>query len=52
MEEGNMKSMLDWPTLRGVKNVQKFLRLANDYCQFIKDFVTIAKPLHDMVKKD
>ena len=32
MEEGNIKDVLDWPTLRGVKNVQKFLGLANDYC--------------------
>jgi len=32
--------------------VQKFLGLANYYRQFIKGFVLIARPLHDMVKKD
>ncbi len=31
---------------------QKFLGLANYYCQFIKGFASIARPLHDIVKKD
>jgi len=34
------------------KDVQKFLGLANYSCQFIKDFTIIARPLHDMAKKD
>ena len=52
MEEEKMKGILDWPTPKGVKDIQKFLELVNYYCQFIKDFATIARPLHDMVKKD
>jgi len=52
MEEEKMKGVLEWPTLKGVKDVQKFLELANYYRQFIKDFAAIAKPLHDVVKKD
>jgi len=32
--------------------VQKFLGLANYYYQFIESFTSIARPLHDMVKKD
>jgi len=34
--------------------VQKFLGLANYYCQFIEieGFASIARPLHNMVKKD
>ena len=52
MEEKKVKGVLDWLTPKCVKNVQKFLGLANYYCQFIKDFVTIARPLHDMVRKD
>ena len=52
MEEKKVKRILDWPTLKGVKNVQKFLGLANYYCQFIKDFAAIARPLQNIVKKD
>ena len=44
--------MVDWLTLKGVKDIQKFLGLANYYQQFIKDFTSIARPLHDLVKKD
>jgi len=52
IKEEKMKEVLDWPTLKGVKNVQKFLGLANYYWQFIKDFTVITRPLHDIVKKD
>ena len=52
MEEEKVKGILDWLTLKCVKDVQKFLRLANYYCQFIEGFTSIARPLHDMEKKD
>ena len=52
MEEEKVKGVLEWPTPKCVKDVQKFLGLANYYCQFIKGFTSIARPLHDMVKKD
>ena len=52
MEEEKMKGVLDWLTLKCVKDMQKFLGLANYYCQFIEGFTSIARPLHDMVKKD
>jgi len=52
MEEDKVKAVLDWPTPKEVKDIQKFLELANYYYQFIKDFAFIARPLHDMVKKD
>jgi len=47
-----VKGVLDWPIPKCVKDIQKFLRLANYYCQFIKDFVSIARLLHDLVKKE
>jgi len=31
MEEEKMKGVLDWLTPKGVKDIQKFLRLANYY---------------------
>ena len=52
MEEKKVKGVLDWPTPKCVKNMQKFLGLANYYCWFIEGFIFIAKSLHDMVKKD
>jgi len=32
MEGEKVKGILDWPTPKYIKNVQKFLRLANYYC--------------------
>ena len=52
MEEVKVKDVLEWLTLKCVKDVQKFLGLANYYCQFIEGFATVARLLHDMVKKD
>ena len=52
MEEEKVKGVLEWLTPKCVKDVQKFLGLANYYCQFIEGFVSIARPLHDIVKKD
>ena len=37
---------------RNVKNVQKLLRLANYYRWFVKDFTRVAKPFHEIIKKD
>ena len=52
MEEKKMKDVLDWLTPKCVKDVQKFLGLANYYCQFIEGFASIARPLYDIVRKD
>jgi len=52
IEEEKVKGVLDWPTPKCVQDVQKFLRLVNYYCRFIKGFASITRPLHDMVKKD
>ena len=35
-----------------MKDVQKFLELANYYRQFVKDFTRIAKSLHKMMRKE
>ena len=32
--------------------MQKFLGLVNYYHQFIEEFAVVARPLHDLVKKD
>jgi len=52
MEKGKVKGVLEWPTPKGVKDIQKFLELANYYRQFIEGFAMVARPLHNLVKKD
>ena len=52
MEKEKVKGVLEWLTSKYVKDVQKFLGLVNYYRQFIEGFTSIARPLHDMVKKD
>jgi len=52
MEKEKVKGVLNWPISEYIKDVQKFLGLANYYRQFIQGFLSIARPLHDMVKKD
>ena len=52
MEEEKVKGVLEWLTPKYVKDVQKFLELANYYCRFIEGFASVARPLYNMVKKD
>ena len=52
MVKVKVKGVLEWPTLKCVKDVQKFLGLANYYRRFIESFALIARLLYDMVKKD
>ena len=52
MQKEKVEGVLNWPALRNVKKVQKFLGLANYYRRFIKDFARIAAPLHVLVRKE
>jgi len=52
MKKEKVKGVLYWLITKRVKDIQKFLELANYYWQFIKDFTSIARPLHNLVKKD
>ena len=52
MEKEKVEGVTNWPTPQCVKDIQKFLGLANYYRRFVKDFARIAKPLHQLVRKD
>ncbi|EJF55503.1 marY1-like reverse transcriptase, partial [Dichomitus squalens LYAD-421 SS1] len=52
MDESKVQGVKEWPTPTKVKHVQAFLRLANFYRCFIKDFAKIARPLTKLTCKD
>ena len=52
MEKKKVQEIVDWLVLKSMKDVQKFLSLANYYRQFVKDFAKIAKPLYEMTRKE
>ena len=52
MEKEKVKGVVEWPVPKSVKDVQKFLGLANYYRWFVKDFAKIAKPLYEMTRKE
>ncbi len=41
-----------WPVPKTTTEVQKALGFFNFYCPFIKDFASIARPLHKLTRKD
>jgi len=52
MEEDKVAGVLNWPIPRTVRDVRKFLGLANYYRQFIKNFAALAKPLNMLTRKE
>jgi len=52
MEEDKVVKVLNWPIPRMVRDIRKFLELANYYRWFIKNFVALAKPLNMLTRKD
>jgi len=52
MEKKKVQEVVEWPVPKSVKNMQKFLGLANYYRWFVKDFAKIAKPLHEITRKE
>ena len=52
MEKEKVQGVIEWLVPKSVKDVQKFVGLANYYRWFVKDFAKIAKPLHKMTRKE
>jgi len=52
MEKEKVQGVVEWPVPKSIKDIQKFLGLANYYRQFVKDFTKIAKPLHEITRKE
>jgi len=52
MDPGKVAAVKDWPTPTMLKEVRAFIGFANFYRRFIKDFSSMARPLHNLTKKD
>jgi hypothetical protein len=52
MDPRKITVVRDWPTPMILKEVRTFIGFANFYRRFIQDFATLARPLHNLTKKD
>jgi len=52
MSDRNVKSVQNWAYPRLVKEGQIFLRFANFYLRFIKDFSKVCKPITEILKRN
>ena len=51
-DPNKIKSIEEWPVPKSVKDVQRFVGLCNYYRRFVENFANIAKPLHQLTKKN
>jgi len=52
MEKEKVDGVLSWSEPKNVKDIRKFLGLANYYRRFIKDFAWIARPMNMLTRKN
>ena len=52
MDPIKLKGLANWPRPTMVTEVRSFLGFGNFYKPFIRDYARIARPLHDLTKKD
>jgi len=52
MEEDKVAGVLNWPIPKMVRDIRKFLGLANYYRRFVKDFAKLARPLNNLTRKE
>ena len=52
MDTSKVQSILDWPDLTSVKDIERFLGLTGYYRRFIKDYAKLTLPLVSLKQKD
>ncbi|KAF8747934.1 hypothetical protein RHS01_11152 [Rhizoctonia solani] len=52
MDQKKIEAVTTWPTPKTVKQVQAFLGFVNYLRRFIPNFSLVARPLHNLTKKD
>jgi len=52
MDPVKVQAIQDWPVPKNLHDTRSFLGFSNFYRRFIHDYSSIARPLHDLTKKD
>jgi len=52
MEKEKVDRVLSWSEPKSVRDVRRFLGLANYYRRFIKNFAQVARPMNMLMRKD
>jgi len=52
MDKDKCSAIHEWKPPSKVQGVQEFIRFCNFYCRFIKGFMDIARPLHNLTRND
>src|SRR6202020_960184 len=52
MDEQKVEAIMDWPLPKNLTNIREFLGFCNFYRRFVQGFSNMARPLHDLEKKD
>ncbi|KAF8697266.1 hypothetical protein RHS03_07783, partial [Rhizoctonia solani] len=52
MDQKKIEAVTSWPTPKTVKQVQAFLGFVNYLRRFIPNFSSVARPLHNLTKKE
>jgi len=52
IEMEKVEEVLSWPEPKNMKDVRKFLGLANYYRRFIKDFAQVTRPINVLTRKN
>ncbi|XP_064833158.1 uncharacterized protein LOC135547865 [Oncorhynchus masou masou] len=50
IKKRKVDTIRSWPVSTTIKGLQHFLRIANFYCRFIRNFSSIASPLTSLLK--
>lgn len=51
MTTEDIKTVVNWPTLKSSKDVERFSGLANYHRSFVKYFASLAQPLYNLTGK-
>jgi hypothetical protein len=52
VDPAKVKAVVEWPVPKSIREVRAFLGLTDFYRRFIQDNAVLAKPLHELIKKE